>query len=135
LLKNKYQNKEVGRIPLPQNEQDLWSHHKYYVLARDPELYKRIGRLVADKKINLKELSLLLIETLRTVPDEGRCRNAVQHMWGHVSEYASMEQYQIEKMSLETLLGEIQKCAVKFNESYLLSSTALSELQVWLTEA
>ena len=33
------------------------------------------------------------------------------------------------------LFDEIQRCAVEFNESYLMSSTALSELQVWIKNA
>lgn len=135
LLKNKYINKEKGRIPLPKNEQELWSHHKYSVLARDPELYKRIGRLVANKKIDYNKLSLVLVETLRIPPSEGRCRNAIQHMWGHVSDYSSIAKRRIEKWSLNILFDEIQRRAVECNESYLMSSTALSELQVWIKNA
>ena len=40
LLREKYVNKEKGRISLPRNTQELWSHHKYSVLARDQKKYK-----------------------------------------------------------------------------------------------
>jgi len=47
LLKAKYVRKLPGRIPLPRNAQELWASHKYSVMARDPGLYRSIGRRVA----------------------------------------------------------------------------------------
>ena len=38
ILKQKYIAKEAGRIPLPQDAQQLWSQHKYSVLARNPAI-------------------------------------------------------------------------------------------------
>ena len=37
ILKTKYQDKEPGRIPLPNTPQDYWEQHKYSVLARGEE--------------------------------------------------------------------------------------------------
>ncbi len=37
LLREKYSGRESGRIPLPHNPIELWSHHKYSVLARSPK--------------------------------------------------------------------------------------------------
>nr|MBP9599639.1 hypothetical protein [Desulfobacter sp.] len=33
LLREKYRDKEPGRIPLPQNAQQMWRQHKYAVMA------------------------------------------------------------------------------------------------------
>lgn len=132
LLKQKYQNKEEGRIPLPKNEQELWSQHKYSILARNPNLYKEIGPLVAKKEIGFEQLALILVENLRIIPDEKNIKNALQHMWGHIAKYSSIDKHLVNKMPLDQLLREIQKCTLKFKEPYLLLSTALSELSVWI---
>lgn len=132
LLKEKYKNKEQGRIPLPKNEQELWSHHKYSVLARDQELYKKIGRDLAQKKMEFADLSSLLIQTLRKEPTKKGIKNAVQHMWGYVSCHSSSKQLDINNLSLTKLLLKIQKKAIEYNCKYLIHSTALSELMVWL---
>ncbi|MCF7821889.1 MAG: DUF1722 domain-containing protein [Mariprofundaceae bacterium] len=130
LLREKYREKEQGRIPLPGNEQELWSHHKYSVLARDQEKYKEIGRDLAKQKVDFKSLALELVEILRTPPGEGGIRNAVQHMWGHVSE--NNEFNNIENWSLKRLLLATQENAKKSGEPYINKSTALSELMAWL---
>ncbi|RWX46717.1 Pyrimidine dimer DNA glycosylase; DNA-(apurinic or apyrimidinic site) lyase, partial [Candidatus Electrothrix communis] len=48
LLAGKYKKKKQGRIPLPKNGQQVWSQHKYSVMARNVPLYKKIGREVAN---------------------------------------------------------------------------------------
>ncbi|MFP3983126.1 MAG: DUF1722 domain-containing protein [Desulfurivibrionaceae bacterium] len=132
LLEQKYADKEKGRIPLPKNTQQLWSQHKYSVLARDPNLYKEIGATVAGKEINFRDLSLILTESLRQQPAEGGIRNAVQHMWGYVSPGFSEGKQDIDSWPLRKLLIETQGIAMANNISYIISSTALSELMVWL---
>jgi len=56
ILTIKYRDKEMGRIPLPLTTQQLWSQHKYSVLARDVNAYKILGKnvsaLLADAEIN-----------------------------------------------------------------------------------
>ncbi|MCW8834163.1 MAG: DUF1722 domain-containing protein [Colwellia sp.] len=131
LLKEKYQHKEGGRIPLPRNEQELWSHHKYSILARDPKKYKEIGARVAIKGVSCEELALELVELLRVEPSEGGIRNALQHMWGYVSGVSNYRG-NIETYSLKKLLMLIQKNVRKSNDPYLTNSTALSDLMVWL---
>lgn len=132
LLKEKYKEKEKGRIPLPNNEQELWSHHKYSVLARDQSKYKEIGRIVSGRKISFEKLALELVEILRVPPSEGGIRNAAQHMWGYVSGVNSKAYEDIETWSLRKLLMLTQEHARKINEPYLTKSTALSELMAWL---
>lgn len=132
LLKEKYIDKEMGRIPLPKNEQELWSHHKYSVLARDPSTYKQIGHCVSNQEIGFAELSLTLVKILRTRPSDGGARNAIQHMWGHVRAKNEQNNCAIETWPLLTLLDTVQKSAMETNEPYLTKSTALSELMTWL---
>ena len=129
LLGEKYVGRENGRIPLPRNIQQLWRHHKYSVLARNQNLYRKIGRDVAAGKVSFEKLSRQLIEVLREAPTEGGVRNAVQHMWGYVS---ATGDYDAEKASLRQLLIETQNRAQEVNEPYLYESTALSELMVWI---
>lgn len=135
LLKEKYTDREEGRIPLPKNEQQLWSHHKYSVLARNPELYKKIGRAVSNTAVGFAKLSIQLTEVLREQPTEGGLRNAVQHMWGYVSDSSVESQAYITNWPLRKLLSETQKRAIENDDPYLTSSTALSELMVWLPNA
>lgn len=134
ILKVKYKEKETGRIPLPVNSQQLWSHHKYSVLARDPALYKRIGMGVSKNRSDqyFKDLALLLTETMRKIPGKGGILNSLQHMWGHVSAFSEMSGNEIESLELDDLLKEIQKFAYIAKDDYLIKSTALSELAVWI---
>ncbi len=134
ILKQKYQNKEYGRIPLPQTAQAFWSHHKYSLLARDVSLSKEIGRTVAamSPSDDFSELATMVTEKLRCPPSHGGLRNAVQHMWGHVSDRYSGTKEMIATGSLEELFAVMQQLAVTINEPYLMQSTALSELYIWL---
>ena len=109
ILVGKYKDKEQGRIPLPQNVQQLWAQHKYSVMARDATEYKRIGRWVASGKTTngVSDLYQELVLLLRCPPDEGNLRNAIQHMWGYVSPYTSLSGKAIEKKTIHCLLKEI----------------------------
>jgi hypothetical protein len=132
-LKEKYAGKEQGRIPLPKNCQQLWSHHKYSVLARNQKLYRELGRQIAVfGNDDLPGLAMTLAGLLRVSPSTGDLRNALQHMWGHVSDIPPSEGGKIEKWSSGRLLKEIQKRVMENREPYLMSSTALSELVAWL---
>jgi hypothetical protein len=133
LLKEKYKSKEKGRIPLPNNNQELWSHYKYSVLARDQKMYKEIGRRVSSHKVSFEQLANELIKILRIQPSEGGIRNSLQHMWGYVSEVGNKNKNgDIESWSSKKLLTHTQENVKEINEPYLNRSTALSELMVWL---
>lgn len=137
ILKNKYQDKEPGRIPLPRSGQHMWTHHKYSLLARNPDVYKQIGKEVSlmKPKDDISDLALLLTEWLKKPPTEGGIRNSLQHMWGHVSDFTKTKNNDIDKLSLTGLLLKIQELAKEHQEAYLLSSTALSELMVWIEQS
>ena len=134
LLKKKYVGKEHGRISLPETGQQLWSHHKYSVLARDTSLYKALGRAVSkmSPEQDYSELSKQLTLILRTRPSSGGVRNSLQHMWGYVSSAYGGNKGNMQNWSLQKLLRETQKLAISRQEVYLLSSTALSELEIWI---
>ena len=134
LLREKYADRKPGRIPLPRNTQQLWSHHKYSVLARDPGLYREIGASVASNGTGFGELACLLTASLRERPGEGGIRNAVQHMWGYVSDAGFVDRSDTGFWSTRRLLQETQRRALANKVSYLMSSTALSELRVWLPD-
>jgi uncharacterized protein YbgA (DUF1722 family) len=136
ILKNKYEGKTQGRIPLPENSQQLWSQHKYSIMARDVSLYKLIGKKAATDRTRVffEELADLLAGKLREVPETGGIRNTLQHMWGHISEYSNVKGADIDQFSLPALLEEVQRTALASGNQYLLASTALSELAVWIRE-
>jgi hypothetical protein len=131
ILEQKYLMKQPGRIPLPQNVQQLWAHHKYSVMARDAELYKTIGPEASRRKGRdyFEGIALTLVGALRVNPSQGRLLNALQHMWGYVSSLGS-ETNSPPGDPLE-LIAEIQKRSLQYNVSYLLESTALTDLAYW----
>ncbi|WP_416307141.1 DUF1722 domain-containing protein [Neptunicella sp. SCSIO 80796] len=133
-LRVRYQNKISGRILLPANAQQLWSQHKYSIMARDVNLYKRIGREVAQMKpaTQYSELALLLTQQLSVRPGPGGIYNALQHMWGYVSAVDITNNDNMTEWSASELLLKIQLNTLKIKQFYLLSSTALSELYVWI---
>ncbi len=132
ILSKKYKNKSSGRIPLPISAQNLWSQHKYSVMARDLDKYKKIGYYVSNMKPNqcFAKLSKELVELLRVEPNIGGIRNSLQHMWGYFKK--DKNNININSLGLEGLLSHIQKFAYKNKKKYILESTALSELRVWM---
>lgn len=135
ILKNKYVGREPGRIPLPENAQQLWAQHKYSVMARDANLYRRIGTQVSTTRPgdDFRELVDTLSVQLRTAPGISGLRNALQHMWGHLSDY-EVPRTGIENWTLKKLMKVVQRGVMENDEPYLRVSTALSELQAWITK-
>ncbi|MGM0575114.1 MAG: DUF1722 domain-containing protein [Myxococcota bacterium] len=136
ILAEKYRTRPPGRIPLPQTTQQLWSHHKYSVLARDPNAYAEIGRSVARrrKQEDFATLATRFVEVCRSPPSVGGIRNALLHMWGHVSNHyrPQGEKTPVADWSLRRLLRETRRLAFRYDEPYLMASTALGELGAWL---
>lgn len=134
ILREKYADGRRGRIPLPGNAQQLWAQHKYSVMARSQAAYKEIGRAVAGSSpLGIPAgLAQELVELLRQEPDPGGFTNAVLHMWGYVSELAAAELRRNIVQELDQrpalVLQTIHDLAVRGNVSYLLHSTALSDL-------
>ncbi len=133
ILKAKYKEKQPGRISLPKNAQQFWSHHKYSVMARDQRLYKSIGQRVSRIKSasDFGQLMLEITDILRTPPPAKGVINALQHMWGYVSHIEGSKPAAFYLKTPKRLLLEIQKRAQASNQLYLRNSTALSELFVY----
>jgi hypothetical protein len=131
LLKKKYAGKEKGRIALPKSEEQLWAQHKYSVLARNPYVYRKIGRNVSTGQYDFFLLAAFLTELLRMPPNAQGIRNAAQHMWGYFSDSYSGGN-DVNAWPLTRLLQEIQKLAMPEGPSYITDSTALSDLTAWL---
>lgn len=131
LLQDKYIEKKQGRIFLPKNIQELWASHKYSVMARDPAICKKIGQQVASGEISFNDLSEKLVLLVRTLPTPGRLVNAISHMWGYVAEHSRVDP---QELTSSELLQEIQEKSQRYNVDYLLRSTALGELKLWVTE-
>jgi hypothetical protein len=130
ILRHKYADKKPGRIPLPRNVQELWARHKYSVMARSYNAYKKYGKSVARKEIGFEQLSYEMTAYLRTPPSAPSLRNAVSHLWGYVSEFSDVRLSESDVGSM-SLLKEIQKQSLHHNVSYLVFSTALGELSFW----
>jgi len=126
--------KAPGRIPLPKSKQELWAQHKYSVLAHDTKLYQTYGKLVVGLQGSelFSELSGEFTNILKTRPLPPRMLNALQHMWGYVSDYWSRSNKNITLEKAESMLFEIQGLSKKHNINYLLSSTSLSEMGAWI---
>lgn len=134
ILKKKYETLSNGRIPLPENAQNMWAHHKYSVMARDMGAYKDIGSLVTTKSgaRNLGDVALELTTILRQPPDSRLIENTLLHMWGYVSKFSTMSNKEFNSLSNKSLLNKIQKLTMLNNVKYLSESTSLSELDAWL---
>ncbi|MFO7918499.1 MAG: DUF1722 domain-containing protein [Anaerolineae bacterium] len=132
MLEKKYADREPGRIPLPQNAQQLWAQHKYSVLARDVASYQRIGRALArtGDAPSLEDLARPLAEYLRRRPPQGGLTNALQHMWGYVSEFAPAEGLSMPQ-DPQPLSAAVRRLALEHGAVYLRHSTALSDLHAW----
>ena len=115
LLRQKYRGGESGRVPLPLNGQQLWAQHKYSVMARDPEACTAIGRRVARMRrgVVIGPLSLELVEILRGAPSARRLVNALEHMWGHVSEVATPADRARADRSTTVMLDTIARLATE----------------------
>lgn len=132
LLEGKYRGKEPGRIPLPRSPQELWAQHKYSVLARDLARCRTLGQALAggEGTLSFADLALELVWLLRRPPSLGGIRNALEHMGGYVRQEGSPLPDGLKEP--RALLAAIQERAVQGEVRYLLESTALSDLAVWL---
>jgi hypothetical protein len=75
-----------------------------------------------------------LAAVLEQEPTPGRLRGAIEHLWGYVSEVASVEERRLAASSLEGMLVATQYIAVRTQQPYLLASTALSELRAFVVD-
>ena len=133
ILEGKYAGGDGGRIPLPRQPQELWAHHRYSVLARDPEEHRAIGRRVARMRRGsaFGDLALDLTLMLREPPDPAGAARAIVQMWSHVAAGAAAGERGRALRSPRAMLAVTQALARRDGNRDLLSSTALSELAQW----
>ncbi len=128
ILQRKYRYKLQGRIHLTRNIQELWAKHKYSVMARSYNHYRDLGREVAENRISIQHLADKLVGILRWSADEKSLKNAIDHMWGYVSQHSRANPNQME---LSDRLEEIRRLSIGHQVTYLIQSTALGELGYW----
>ncbi len=128
LLAGKQAAGNSARIPLPRDSEQLWAQHKYSMMAHAPALYARLGRDLAEGRCtnDLPALAERLVRELQQAPAASCLHNALLHMWGYVAGDEA------QPTGNQDLLAAIQRLAVSQGRSYLLHSTALSELGAWL---
>ena len=134
LLEAKYRDKQKGRIALPGSAQDLWAQHKYSVMARDPEQYRVIGRRVSRlrRTADFAPLADDLVAMLRVDPPPPRLCNALEHMWGYVRGAANDAERRAVRSSPAAMLAATRDLALRLPQPYLVASTALSDLAVFV---
>ena len=125
-------NRCSGRIPLPQTTKALWTHHKYSVAARSMDAYKAISVKVAAGvgRDNFDWVAAEVMNQLRLRPGRESLRDALMQMWGYVAAAGAVPPRLFD--DLPGLFAEIQQRSSTHANHYLLTSTALSELSVWL---
>ncbi len=128
LLAAKYGKTSTGRIPLPRTSHELWSHHKYSVLARDQAAYRSLAPRVSilRGREGFEELALELTNWLHKPPSTGNLLNAVQHMAGHLAGRLDSR-----CTTPAGRLSAIERQAAVEAQPYLLTQTALTELAAW----
>jgi len=132
LLAEKFGGLHGGRIPLPANPYQLWAQHKYAAMARDMELYHSIGKAVAARKEPMIRLVGRLVEVMRQRSSAGGALNALRHMWGYVKDFSSLGRQPENPMDL---LEEVTALAMAHDVEYIMHSTALSDLRIWINKA
>lgn len=135
ILESKYIDNEQGRLSLPKNAQQIWAQHKYSIMARDVNLYKTLGQTVSTMKStdDFSKLADLLYNKMKIIPNIGGVKNALQHMWGYISEHAKEDiRNNVNNCSLRDLFLYIQHYALYTKKAYLINSVSLSELGVWI---
>ena len=100
-------------------------------MARDPEYYKSVGPMISQDTSPemFQKLAREFVEKLQTAPPPGRLLNALQHMWGYVSPFKDIKP---DPTDLRKFLAEIVRLSIQHNIEYLVHSTALSELALFV---
>ena len=124
---------QKGRIPAPARVTELWAHHKYSMMARNPSRGREIGarRGAQDPDLTVETLLPELVTMLATPPPEPTLRDAVMHMWGYVSPVARDRGLEADYSDIPRLVGRIGEIALEDPSSYLAHSTALCDLALW----
>lgn len=134
ILQGKYVDREPGRIPLPRNANRLLAHHRFSIIARDPEYYRQTEQVLAQSpnEMPFEQLALEIVRVLRRRPTKQQLQDALDLMWDYVSGLADSG-HPDRKDSPEVLITAIRKLSVEHQVIPLLESTALSDLHAWIS--
>ena len=134
ILRHKYVDREHGRIPLPRTAKELWAHHRFSVIARDPEYCRQTEQVLAQPQndISFEQLAHDLVEILRRCPPEQQLTNALGLMWDHVAGSAQAI-YPDMQNDPEALIRATREFSIEHHVIPLLESTALSDLHTWIS--
>ncbi|MEG0375813.1 MAG: UV DNA damage repair endonuclease UvsE, partial [Raoultibacter sp.] len=110
-----------------------WAHYKYSVLEHDPNAYQQIRNLLKDKQAYpAREFYQLVEDALAKPAEAGTFRNAVQHVWGYVSNLATeqerasfaklMDRFEHGDATGATVKKRLATLAAKYNQTYLVDS-------------
>lgn len=110
-----------------------WARYKYSILEHDPHAYQQIRNLLKDKQAYPAQEFYQLVESALATPIEaGTFRNAVQHVWGYVSNLATeqerasfvqlMDRFERNDAAASTIKKRLASLSKKYNQTYLLDS-------------
>lgn len=108
----------------------LHARHKLELLARSPQAYRELGRLVADG-VDPDVYRARLAEALSEEPTRGRTANALRHAAGYLPQPecgeagALIDAYERGEIELERPRGAVRAAAERHGASYLLEQTLL----------
>jgi pyrimidine dimer DNA glycosylase len=136
-LRRKYAGKAKGRIRLPNDAAEIWAQHRFSLWARDASECRAFRRAAerAHGRAGILPVALALTHVLREAPSRSRIVDTLERMWSHVSRSATAMDRRAARGGPADLLRTIQELAVRDREAVLTSSTALSELAVFLRSA
>ncbi len=134
ILRDKYVDREPGRIPLPRTAKELLAHHRFSIMARDPEYYFQIEQALAQSQngVSFEQLAHDLVDMLRRRPAEQPLTNALDPMWDHVAGLAQATYLDLQS-DPEALITAARKFTTEHRVIPLLESTALSDLHTWIS--
>lgn len=134
ILRDKYLDREPGRIPLPRTAKELWEQHRFSVLARFPDdcLKNKQALPQSENGTALEQVALDLVALLRSRPQEKHLKNVLDLMWDHVVGLTDSRHLD-EQNGPEALILTIRQLSIDHQVIPLLESTALSDLQTWIS--
>jgi UV DNA damage endonuclease len=111
--------------------ENAWKRYKYKVLEHSPEIYLQIRELLKDKKSTpVLKLYQLIDSALIQDLTFGHQINAILHVWGYFKNreiekngfQKRLERVQAGTLSVSALKKHLYSLAIKYEETYLLSS-------------
>ena len=133
ILQHKYVDREPGRIPLPRTAKELLAHHRFSIMARDPEYYAQIKQALDQSQngVSFERIAHDLVEMLRRSPQEQQLMNALDLMYDHLAGLAQAT-YPDMQNDPEALITVARHFSTEHRVIPLLESTALSDLHTWI---